>query len=413
MLGKMQLISNKQIQGVFMINISQNNKKDCCGCTACASVCPKQCIKMTEDNEGFKYPKVDKSLCIDCNLCEKVCPIINNNSDTQKPTQAYILRNNDPDIVKVSTSGGAVTAISEVILSENGIVFGGAFDDNFDVCHRSAENAEDLKIFRSSKYVQSDLNDTYLQVKAQLESGRLVMFTGTPCQVEGLHHFLRKPYDNLFTVDFVCRAVPSPLVWRKYRKLMTEKYNSKITYANFREKTYGYHSANLTVRFENKKKSIENTKTDYMLKSFFDGICSRPSCYSCAFRKIKRVSDLTVFDCWNITHYVPTLTDDDKGYTAVIVQSEKGKEMIEKITDKTIRYVTDVDKLIAKDGFMALKNPTMHPKRDEYFDMLNKGVPLNKTVQALIPIKKSRKLLGKTRVLLHKLGLLNKLKKLK
>ena len=393
-----------------MINITQDNKKDCCGCTACASACPKNCIKMIEDNEGFKYPQLDKALCVDCGLCEKVCPIINTNSDKKPPVQAFILRNNNPDIVKVSTSGGAVSAISEVILGENGIIFGGAFDSNFDVCHRCAETVDEIKIFRSSKYVQSDLGDTYAKVKNQLESGRRVMFAGTPCQVEGLYNYLRKPYDNLFLVDFVCRAVPSPLVWKKYRELMSDKYKSEITYANFREKTYGYHSANLTLRFKNGKKSIENTKTDYMLKSFFDGMSARPSCYDCSFRKVSRVSDLTVFDCWNISRYVPELADDDKGYTAVIVQSEKGREMLKKIEDKTVQYKADIDLLIKKDGFMALQNPPMHPKRAEYFEMLNNGVALDKTVQTLIPIKASRRILGKTRAVLYKLGLLNLIK---
>ena len=140
---------------------------------------------------------------------------------------------------------------------------------------------------------KSDMGTTFTEVKQQLDNGKFVMFTGTPCQVEGLQNYLRKPYDNLFTIDFVCRAVPSPLVWEKYREFMEKKFGSEITYANFREKTYGYHSANLTLRFANGKKSIENTNTDYMLKSFFKGICSRPSCYDCKFREPGRVSDLT------------------------------------------------------------------------------------------------------------------------
>lgn len=396
-----------------MINITNDNKKDCCGCTACANICPKHCITMKEDREGFMYPSVDKTNCINCNLCEKVCPIINTQPSKYLPDKAYIVRNKDCEIVKNSTSGGAVTAFCEEILRKNGIIFGGAFDENFNVLHRSAESVEDLKIFRSSKYVQSDLSDTYKNVRQNLDNGRYVMFTGTPCQVEGLLRFLKKPYNNLFTVDFVCRAVPSPLVWKKYRELKTKKYNSEITYANFREKTYGYHSANLTLRFASGKKSIENTKTDYMLKSFFDGICSRPSCYECAFRKADRVSDLTVFDCWNITRYVPNLPDDDKGYTAVIVQSEKGEKMLCDVSDKLIMHKADVETLIKHDGFMALKNPYKHPKRDEYFNMLSKGETLDRAVQAFVPIKKSRRLLGKTRFILYKLGLLNLIKKLK
>lgn len=396
-----------------MINITQNNKKDCCGCTACASACPKRCIEMQADGEGFKYPVVNAEKCINCGLCETVCPIINREKSGNTPDDAYILRNKNAEIVKQSTSGGAVTAFSEEILKQGGIIFGGSFDENFDVKHSSAESSDELKKFRSSKYVQSDIADAYSRVKTQLDSGRYVMFAGTPCQVAGLVKYLRKPYENLFTIDFVCRAVPSPLVWEKYRGMMKKKYRSDIVYANFREKTYGYHSANLTLRFANGKKSSENTKTDYMLKSFFDGICSRPSCYDCAFRSVNRVSDLTVFDCWNVTRYVPDLPDDDKGYTAVIVQSEKGRKMLESVKDKTVQYKTEVDKLIAHDGFMAVQNPYEHPKRKEFFEMLGGGYEIDKTVQTLIPIKKTRRILGKTRGILYKLGLLNLVKKLK
>jgi coenzyme F420-reducing hydrogenase beta subunit len=396
-----------------MINITDNNKSICCGCTACACVCPKHCITMQEDKEGFKYPSVDKANCINCGLCEKVCPVINNPKPKTIPKEAYITRNNDSDIVKTSTSGGTVSALCDQIISEDGIIFGGAFDDNFNVKHTSAETKDELTKFRSSKYVQSDLENTFVKIKKELDSSRLVMFTGTPCQTAGLHNYLRKPYENLIIVDFVCRAVPSPLVWEMHRKELSKKYKSKLVYANFREKTYGYHSANLTMRFANNKKSVENTKTDNMLKSFFSGICSRPSCYSCPFRSAGRVSDLTVFDCWNVTRYVPTLPDDDKGYTAVMIQSAKGKKIFESISDKITKYDADINLLLQTDGKMALQNPKMHPKRKEYFEMLESGAALSKAVKTYIPIKFSRRLAGKTRTILYKTNLLNKLKNLK
>lgn len=395
-----------------MININEKNKKDCCGCTACESVCHKKCISMQTDNEGFKYPVVDKSKCVDCHLCEKVCPILNK-THNDFPKTAYIVRNNDPEIVRSSTSGGAVTAFSKEILKNGGVVFGGAFDDNFDVRHTHAETENELSKFRSSKYVQSDMGSTYTEVKQLLDSGRSVMFAGTPCQVEGLKYYLRKPYDNLFTIDFVCRAVPSPFVWKKYREFMQKKFGSEITYANFREKTYGYHSANLTLRFANGKKSIENTNTDYMLKSFFKGICSRPSCYDCKFREAGRVSDLTVFDCWDITRYVSRLADDDKGYTAVIIQSTKGAEMLEKAKHNLIVYPADSKLLFGNDGHMAMENPECHKNRKEYFEMLNSGSNIEQAVKKYIPIKTSRKIFGKFRGFFYKTGILRLLKKLK
>ncbi len=397
-----------------MINITDNNKNACCGCTACACICPKHCITMQEDKEGFKYPSVDKETCVKCGLCEKVCPIINNQTNGKDmPDTAYIVRNNDPEIVKNSSSGGAVTAFCEEILNQNGIIFGAAYDKDFNVYHSSAETVQDLSKFRTSKYVQSDLGNTFSDIKKWLDSGRIVMFSGTPCQVEGLVNFLRKPYDNLFTVDLVCHGVPSPFVWKKYREYMESKFNSKITYANFREKTYGYHSANLTLRFANGKRSVENTNTDYMLKSYFDGICSRPSCYSCPSRSAGRISDLTVFDCWNVTRYVPSVPDDDKGYTAVIIQSEKGKKLFESISDKITKYEADVNMLLQTDGKMALQNPEIHPKRKEYFEMLNSGITIDKVVKNTIPVKTSRKIFGKFRGTLYKTGILKLLKRLK
>lgn len=398
--------------GKIMINITNKNKTDCCGCTSCASVCPKSCIKMVEDSEGFKYPSVNMDLCINCGLCEKVCPIITKSKEADI-VKAYIARNKNADILKNSSSGGLVTPMYKRILLENGIVYGCAYDNEFNVVHTYAESIEDLEKFRGSKYVQSDLSDTYKKIKQQLDGGRKVMFTGTPCQCAGLTKFLRKPYENLFTVDFVCHGVPSPLVWKKYKEIMTKKYKAKITYANFREKTYGYHSANLAMRYANGKKSAENTNTDYLMKSFFDGICSRPSCYDCSFKTVSRASDITVFDCWNISRYVKDMADDDKGYTAVIIQNEKGNKMFDKIRDDITYYETDIDLLIKYDGFMAVKSADKHPKRKDYFDMLENGASLDKAVQTYIPIKFSRKVFGKLRSVLYKTGLLKILKKLK
>lgn len=397
-----------------MIKINDINKKDCCGCTACATVCPKNCINMVEDSEGFKYPAVNENLCINCDLCTQVCPIINHKiSADDRPLQSLIVRNKDSEIVSNSTSGGAVTAFGTEIINQGGIVFGCVFNENFDIMHSSAETLQELSAFRGSKYVQSDLGTTFFNVKKQLKNGRKVLFIGTPCQTDGLVSHLKKPYENLFTIDFVCHGVPSPLVWEKYRNIMTEKYKSKIVYANFREKTYGYHSATLSLKYENGKKSAENTKTDYLMKSFFDDICSRPSCYNCKFKTAKRNSDITVFDCWNISRYVPNHTDDDKGLTAIFIQSEKGKQLLENVKDSFICYPADTEILLKTDGIMAVKSVSPHPKRSEYFKMLNDGISLDKVVATLIPVKLSRKIFGKVKGVLYKTGMLKLIKKLK
>lgn len=397
-----------------MINITPTTKKDCCGCTACANICPKNCITMAFDKEGFEYPKVNADLCISCNLCKQVCPVINHNINSQQmPLQSLISRNKDSEILKSSTSGGIVTSFCSEIINRNGIVFGCVFNNEFNVIHTSAETLQELSAFRGSKYVQSHLGDTFLKIKTQLENNREVLFIGTPCQVEGLICYLKKPYKNLYTIDFVCRGVPSPLVWGKYLNTMEKKYNSPIVYAKFREKSYGYHSANLLLKFANGKKSAENTKTDYFLKSFFDDICSRPSCYNCKFKTAKRASDLTVFDCWNISRYVPELTDDDKGYTSVFIQSEKGRQLLNAVKNQFICYNADLETLLKTDGYMAVTKATPNPKRNEFFTMLNNGIELDKVVKTLIPIKTSRKFFGKTKGFLHKIGLLKLIMKFK
>lgn len=393
--------------------ITIDSKKDCCGCTACQNACPKNCITMKADTDGFLYPEIDKASCIDCGKCDKICPVQNREPGRKPAKKAYILRNNDASVVQNSTSGGAVSAFCGSVVANGGIVFGVVFDKSFRVVHKGIDNSEELVRFRGSKYVQSDLSGIFVQVKEQLKTGRQTMFIGTPCQVAGLIRYLGKPYDNLITIDFVCHAVPSPLVWELYKSTMEKKYNSKITSVNFREKTFGYHSSTIALTFENGKKSNENTLTDYMMKSFFDSISTRPSCHECAFRRPDRVSDLTVFDCWNITRYVPEVADDDKGYTAVLVHTDKGQAMLDGVSDKTVSYKADFDLLLQYCGVMAVKNPPIHPRRDEFFADLNNGVSLEKAVKTYIPVKLSRKAFGKTKTVLYRLGILKLMKRMK
>lgn len=204
-----------------MITITK--KQDCCGCTACSNVCSKNAIKMVADAEGFLYPKINADLCNNCGLCEKVCPIINKVNETVTKQHGYVVQNKDSKVLKESTSGGAFTAIAEYVIKKGGIVFGAAFDNDFRVIHTSAESVSDLRKFRNSKYVQSDPNDTFRQVRSILKTGRLVCYSGTPCQIEGLKSFLINDYENLITIDVVCHAAPSPLIWEKYKSLFTDE----------------------------------------------------------------------------------------------------------------------------------------------------------------------------------------------
>lgn len=191
------------------------DKKECCGCSACASVCPKNCITMSEDSEGFLYPHVDESVCIDCHLCERVCPMINHGKD-REPLAVYAAKNSNETIRMQSSSGGIFTLLAERVIDEGGVVFGASFNDRWEVVHDHVETKEELAKFRGSKYVQSKIGDNYRKVKLFLSEGRNVLFSGTPCQISGLKKYLRKDYDNLLAVDFICHGVPSPGVFRTY-----------------------------------------------------------------------------------------------------------------------------------------------------------------------------------------------------
>lgn len=388
------------------------NKKDCCGCTACSSVCPQKCIVMQEDNEGFKYPQIDQSKCTDCGLCEKVCPV-KKEKPSDEITKSYVVRTKDACVLASSTSGGAFTALSDVIFSEGGVVFGGAFDKDFNVIHDYAESKTDGEKFRGSKYVQSEMGNTFSRVKEFLDEGRLVLFSGTPCQTAGLVSFLRKPYDNLITVDFVCHAVPSPKVWEKYRSFLRKKYNSEIKNVNFRSKHYGYHCSSMKIDFENGKSKINGLNTDLLMKSFFQNVCCRPSCYDCKFKTIERYCDITVFDCWNITRYVKEKKDDDKGYSAVILHNSKAERLFNKAADTLEVYSADTDLLIQTDGTYAIKSIDQNPKREEYFRLLNSPMELDEVVNRVIPIKKSKIIIGKCKGFLYRTHLLHLLQKIK
>lgn len=392
------------------MSITLKNKAHCSGCTACQQICPENSIAMVEDNEGFLYPHVDSKTCIECGLCEKVCPVFKEKPQEEMPKEGWILQNKDEKVLEKSTSGGALTLVAQEILKDKGFVYGCAFDEKFDAVHVRITDSSDLWKLRGSKYVQSFLDDSFGKIKADLKADRKVLFIGTPCQVEGLISFLRKPYENLFTVDFVCRGVPSPMIWRKHREYLSDKYKSKINYASFREKTYGYNSGSIVVGFENGKKSIENTLTDYMEKSFFDGLISRPICYECPFKTLKRKSDLTVFDGW---HYgeLTGKADDNKGHTIALVQSDRGKEMIEKISPYTELINIDTEKALKLDGRIMTQCAPAHPKRQEYFEKINQGQPINKVVADINPVKTSRRIFGKMKRVLHKTGLLKLIKK--
>lgn len=366
-----------------MINIK--NKEDCCGCEACVQVCPKSCISFTEDAEGFSYPKVDLDKCIKCQLCEKVCPIINQ-YDEKRPLQIYAAKNINEQIRKNSSSGGIFTIIAEKIIIEGGVVFGARFNDNWEVIHDFSETLDGLSVFRGSKYVQSSIGNSFKQVSNFLKEGRKVLFSGTSCQIAGLHHFLRKEYKNLITVDILCHGVPSPKVWREYLNYNFTSENSDsdstklIEHINFRDKSIGWHHFSLLIKGKynsnfSQFQFCESLNKNIFMKGFLRDLYLRPSCYNCPAKSLKHHSDITLGDFWGIQHIFPQL-DDDKGISIVSINSPKGQLFYNTLE------IDNIDASNAPLPKTMFHSVDYHPKRKKFFDefLLNNS-NINKLIQ--------------------------------
>ncbi|OUO01452.1 Coenzyme F420 hydrogenase/dehydrogenase, beta subunit C-terminal domain [Bacteroides clarus] len=316
------------------------DKQDCCGCSACIQVCPKQCITMLEDEEGFSYPLVNQYNCIDCHLCEKVCPVLHLGKP-RKPLNVYAAKNRDEKIRLQSSSGGVFTVLAEAVINAGGVVFGAKFDEEWKVVHGYTETKNGIADFRGSKYVQSCMGDNFSKVKYFLDNGRKVLFSGTPCQVAGLKLFLRKPYENLLTVDFICHGVPSPKVWRMYLNevIMNQsvksvsfgsesKKNISVVSITFRNKCLGWKNFSCVFTFsvsddKGEKKIISSSevfsKNAYM-KGFLENLYLRPACHHCPAKCLSSGSDITIADFWGMNKVLCD-KDDDLGYSVLMVNS--------------------------------------------------------------------------------------------
>lgn len=345
--------------------ITITDKSHCCGCSACVQRCPKQCITMAEDNEGFLYPQVDTSKCVDCHLCEKVCPVINQD-EARTPLEVYAAKNSDDDIRLKSSSGGIFTLLAEQTIKGGGVVFGACWDKDWNVKHDYIDNISDLQRFRSSKYLQSVIGDNYLKAEQFLKTGRKVMFTGTPCQIAGLKHFLRKEYDNLLAVEIICHSVPSPGVWQQYltTRLHTLKWNkSDIRNISFRDKKTGWKTYSFVIENKDGNSFIELSSKNAFMRGFLADLYTRPSCHACPAKQRRSGSDLTLGDFWGIESLMPEI-DDDKGVSAIIVNSDKGKQVLHNINVEL--YEVQYDELTTRNPALVKSFP-ITPKRIEFF----------------------------------------------
>ena len=296
----------------------------CCGCYACYNACGFQAMKMLVDSEGFAYPFIDNSKCVKCHRCENVCPITRTKSASNHIGLCYSAYNKDSEIRASSSSGGLFYLFASKIIEKHGLVCGAAFDKQFDVRHIITSNTDDLKLIMGSKYFQSVIGDTFLQIENHLKRGELVYFSGTPCQVEGLLSFLGKDYDNLITQDIICHGVPSQKTWKLYLK---SKGVPAIRSLSFRDKSSGWE--NYSIRINDFK---ENHIKNHFLRSFYFDLSLRPSCYTCKFKKEKRISDITLGDLWGANEIAPEIKDD-LGISFVMINSKKGLTFFEALKD--------------------------------------------------------------------------------
>lgn len=395
-----------------MIKITDKTK--CCGCTSCVNACHKGAITMCPDEEGFLYPLVAENLCVNCGICNNVCPIENKPLLREGIIESYVLRTKVADILEESTSGGFITPLADYILERDGVVCAASYNENFEVKHTIVEKTGggyNLSRIRGSKYVQSDLSNCFIKIKRYLEQGRWVCFVGTTCQVSGLRTYLCEDYEKFVTVDLVCHGTPSPKLWNKYLNYQKNKHHSEIREISFRNKTYGYHSGTMKLCFTNGKIYYGSARVDYMLKSFFKEISSRPICYQCPFKTLERCSDFTIYDCWHATELVPGLNDDDRGYTNVIVQSNRGKRLLTQIKDQYQIYQTDTEKAVELDGIMVKQSAIPHSKRSEfYINMDDRTMP--EQIQKFIPITLKDILIERMKIVFYQLGIYQIAKKI-
>lgn len=345
-------------------------KQNCYGCFACFNICPQNCISMKDDEEGFLYPNVDKTKCIECDLCEKVCPITKN-AQNNSETIVYACKNKNLNIRMESSSGGIFTLLSENTLNKGGVVFGACFNEKLEVIHSFTETIDGLAKFRGPKYVQSQIGGSYHKAKEFLKRGKEVLFSGTPCQIAGLKSFLNKDYDNLICVDVVCHGVPSPFVFKKYLDNIEKKYDDKVMSFNFKDKKDGWKKYRNTTKYKTGRVVSQYGYESLFMKGFLDDIYIRPACFNCHNKYPNYSSDITLGDYWGIQTKYPEF-DDDKGVSLVLVHSKSGLEIFKLLSNKMEFIKSDLEHA-SKYNPCVVRSVKAHKNRKKFFKQLNEN----------------------------------------
>lgn len=358
-------------------------KKDCCGCAACANICPKSAITMAKDKIGQYYPRINEALCVDCGVCKCVCDFQkkDENQFGHQVLSAYGAATKNETLIKKSASGGMFAQLAELFLETGGIVYGAAMlqEDKLRVKHIRVEDQTQLYLIQGSKYIQSDIGNTYQKVKQDLAKGRQVLFSGTPCQAAALKSFLKKDYENLSVVDIVCHGVSTAQIFQDYISFLEKKKNIKIINFAFRDKSIGW---GLDAKYEYLKKSKHKTqRLYYKLSSFYNYYLKastyRENCYYCKYACPSRIGDITLGDFWGVEKNQPDclrenggIFDEKKGISFCLVNSQRGAELFEKISSK-INYIDSDFETISMQNGNLLKTTSLPQSRNEIMELYN------------------------------------------
>ena len=366
-------------------NVKLARQDMCTGCTACVFVCPTSSISMLENKEGFLQPFIDVNTCNACHRCEEYCPVLHPPTiPSGAKVNVYVANNNDDSIRVQSSSGGIFHSIAKWIIEQGGVVFGARFNDKWEVVHDYCETEDVIQLFMRSKYVQSNVGSTFIQAKQFLQGGRWVLYTGTPCQIEGLKSYLKDEYDRLLTIDFICHGVPSLGIWRKFLSEFPPKKYS-ITNIDFRDKCNGWHK--LTTRINsidvesNDEKCLRCSAYDFPYTiGFYQNYYLRRVCYRCPFKTVHRNSDITLADAWGIESFAPEL-DDDKGSSLVFVHTDKGRRSFHGSFGTIITKEISVSEALYKNKYMY--RSVKHTIFRELFYTLNRFFSVTKCIRII------------------------------
>jgi len=346
------------------MSVSGKKKAACCGCNACVEICPKHCIRMVEDAQGFVYPQVDSSVCVECGMCEKVCPFEVTNLSLRPPLKAYAAWNKNRQEHLASSSGGAAYVFSSYILDKGGVVYG-CTADGIDVRHIRVENHSELPKLQGSKYVQSNVCGLFKEVKNDLKSGKPVLFIGTPCQVAGLRNYIKHIPEHLYLVDLICHGVPSQQMLREHIQLVAK--GRKIQYISFREGNDFTISLRAT-NFNYNANVWKDPYKDLYMKGFMDGMIYRSSCYQCPFACPLRVSDITIGDFWGLKNAEFLPTESKEGISLLLPMTDKGLNLIHAVENNLYISERSVDEAV--NGNTQLRHPSIQGRRSRLFNIL-------------------------------------------